>query len=212
MFKKRHATEFRYAQIAEAALDIVRRRGVGGLSVAAVAAEVDIVPSAVYRHYKNKSEIVTAVLDLIHARLNANYQAVIQQHLAPLDKLKSLLQQHVDLIKANSAIPRIIFSGEVIGGEPEKRQQLYGIIQDVIHNVAMIVEEGQHQELIRRDIPPRNIALSFLGIFQPATIIWSLSGGEFDLLQHCENAWKLFLDAIRVPPDDTVKTRLWRGQ
>jgi len=198
MAKQRFETAIRHEQIAEAALDIVRSNGVKGLSVAAVAQKVGIVPSAVYRHFKNKSEIVNAVLKLIQTRLNQNYRDVIQRNLEPVEKLNIVLKRHVELIASNNAIPRIIFSEEVIGGMPEKQQQLYGIIQDVIQHVASIVEEGQKKGSIRKDIPAENIAVSFLGMIQPAAIIWNMSNGEFDLVQHSKNAWKLFLDAIRL--------------
>lgn len=197
MAKKRLKTVIRHDQIAEAALDVVRSEGIRGLNVAAVAEKVGLVPSAVYRHFKNKSEIVGTVLGLIQTRLNRHYQDVIQQDLEPVEKLNLLLSRHVELIDGNNAIPRIIFSEEVIGGMPEKQQQLYGIIRDVIRNVSVIVTEGQHKGTIRRDLPAENIAVSFLGMIQPAAIIWNLSDGEFDLTRHSKNAWKLFLDAIR---------------
>jgi AcrR family transcriptional regulator len=197
MVKKRFKTGIRHDQIAESALDIVRSEGIRRLNVAAVAEKVGLVPSAVYRHFKNKSEIVSAVLELIQKRLNQHYQEVIQQNLEPIEKLNFLLSRHVELIGSNNAIPRIIFSEEVVGGMPEKQQQLYGIIGDVIGNVAVIVREGQNKGAIRKDLPAESIAVSFLGMIQPAAIIWNLSDGEFDLVQHSKNAWKLFLDAIR---------------
>jgi len=200
MVKKRFGTAIRHDQIAEAALDIVRSEGIRGLSVAAIAEKVGLVPSAVYRHFRNKNEIVSAVLGLIQKRLNHHYQEVIQNSINPVEKLKCLLIRHVELIGSNNAIPRIIFSEEVIGGMPEKQQQLYGIIRDVIQNVAAIVTEGQHTGAIRDDTPAENIAVSFLGMIQPAAIIWNLSDGEFDLIQHSQKAWKLFLDAIRPKP------------
>ena len=201
MAKKRLKTDIRHEQIAEAALDIVRSEGIKGLNVAAVAEKVGLVPSAVYRHFNNKSEIVGTVLQLIQTRLNQHYQDVIQQNLEPVEKLNLMLNRHVELIGSNNAIPRIIFSEEVIGGMPEKQQQLYGIIRDVIRNVAVIVTEGQKKGTIRRDVPAENIAVSFLGMIQPAAIIWNLSGGEFDLIRHSKNAWELFFDAIRQRPD-----------
>jgi AcrR family transcriptional regulator len=200
MVKKRFGTAIRRDQIAEAALDVVRLEGTKGLNVAAVAKRVGLVPSAVYRHFKNKSEIVDAVLELIRKRLNENYQRVIQRDLAPIEKLNMLLTEHVALIGNNNAIPRLIFSEEVIGGMPEKQQQLYGIISDVIQNISSVVAEGQIKGSIRKDIPTENIAVSFLGMIQPAAILWSLSEGEFDLTQHSKNVWKLFLDAIQRSP------------
>jgi hypothetical protein len=46
-------------------------------------------------------------------------------------------------------------------------------------------------------LPAENIAVFFWGMIQPAAVIWNLSDGEFDLIRHSKNAWKLFLDAIR---------------
>lgn len=201
MAKKRLGTDIRQEQIAEAALDIVRSGGVKALSVAAVAEKVGIVASAVYRHYKNKNEIVAAVLQLIQTRLNGHFQSVAMLDREPVEKLQLLLTNHIELIGNNNAIPRIIFSEEVLGGMPEKRHQLYGIIQDVIRNVATIVAEGQAKGSIRRDLPAENIAVSFLGMIQPAAIIWSLSEGTFDLSGHSRHAWRLFSEAISKQVD-----------
>lgn len=197
MAKKRFRTEIRHDQIAEAALDIVRAEGIRALNVSAVAKKVGIVPSAVYRHFKNKSEVVGAVLQLIRSRLNAHFQEVVDLDEAPIDKLERLLTRHMSMIGGNNAIPRLIFSEEVIGGMPDKRQALYSIIRDVIGNVAVIVREGQTSGDIRRDLPPESVALAFLGMIQPAAIIWSLSAGEFDLARHSRHAWRLFAAGIR---------------
>jgi AcrR family transcriptional regulator len=198
MVKKRLGTEIRQDQIAEAALDIVRKDGIRALNVAAVAEKVGIVPSAVYRHFKNKSQIVDTVLQLIQTRLNAHFQDVVNLDLEPVEKLHLLLNRHIELISNNNAIPRILFSEEVLGGMPEKQQQLYGIIQDVIQNVSAIVLEGQEKGSIRKDLLPENLAVSFLGMIQPAAIIWNLSNGEFDLVGHSQNAWQLYSEAIRT--------------
>ena len=206
MAKQRLGTEIRQDQIAEAALEIVRAGGIRALNVAAVAKQVGIVPSAVYRHFKHKSDIVSAVLDLIRTRLNAHFQNVVTLDIDPVDKLHLLLTRHIELIAGNNAIPRIVFSEEVIGGMPEKQAALYGIIQDVIGNVAAIVRDGQQKGLIRSDLPAGSIAVSFLGMIQPAAVIWSLSRGEFDLTDHSRKAWALFIDAIRagVPQSSAV--------
>lgn len=198
MAKKRLGTVVRQDQIAAAALDIVRSEGLGALSVAAVAEKVGIVPSAVYRHFKNKNEIVGALLQLIQTRLNSHFQEVVKLDLAPIEKLHLLLEKHIGLIGSNNAIPRIVFSEAVLGGAPEKRRQLYGIIRDVIGNVSTIVSQGQENGSIRNDLPEENIAVAFLGMIQPAAIIWNLSDGEFDLVAHSRHAWQLFSDGIQT--------------
>lgn len=85
----------------------------------------------------------------------------------------------------------------LVPGEMPEKQQLYGIIRDITRKVSAIVTEGQNKDAIRRDLPAENIAVFFWGMIQPAAVIWNLSDGEFDLIRHSKNAWKLFLDAIR---------------
>ena len=55
-------TEIRRGQIARAALALVARRGLNNLNIGALADEVGVVPSAIYRHYPGKD----AVLDYRH--------------------------------------------------------------------------------------------------------------------------------------------------
>lgn len=197
MVTKRLKTDARQVQIAEAALDIVRTYGVRALNVAALAEKVNLVPSAVYRHFKNKGEILEAVLHLIQTRLNQLYQDIVHQDIEPIEKLNLMFRRHIDLIGSNNAIPRIIFSEEVSGGSSEKRAQLYAIVSDVIKYVAAVVAEGQEDGAIRSDVPAEDIAVSFLGMIQPAAIIWNLSDGEFDLIHNSQSAWKLFSNAIK---------------
>jgi AcrR family transcriptional regulator len=191
------STRVRQEQIAEAALALVNERGMGALSMAAVARRVGIVPSGIYRHYRNKSDLVAAVLGLIRKRLEDNFESLRKTAGGPLDKLEALLERHVGLIHENHAIPRIIFSEEVIGGHPDKRRQLYEIIERVIGQVSVLLEEGQERGEIRTDLTPDRLAVIFLGIIQPAAIIWHLSRGRLDLLTHTKNAWDFYREGLR---------------
>ena len=68
-------TQVRREQIAEAALSLVASQGVRRLSIASIARRVGLVPSGIYRHFKNKGEVLDAVLDLVEKRLHANVEA-----------------------------------------------------------------------------------------------------------------------------------------
>ena len=54
-------TEIRQEQIAEAAIELIAAEGVNSLSIAGIAERVGIVPSAFYRHYKSKDEVLDAI-------------------------------------------------------------------------------------------------------------------------------------------------------
>ncbi len=75
MSEEKLDTQIRREQIAEAALQLVASQGLRRLSVAAVARRVGLVPSGIYRHFRSKDEILSAVLERIEQRLLENVRA-----------------------------------------------------------------------------------------------------------------------------------------
>ncbi len=190
-------SEIRQEQIAQAALAVVAQHGVRRLSIASVAQRVGVVPSALYRHFKSKDAIVDTVMSLVRERLLENVRAVAQAVPDPLEQLHVLLARHVQFIKENQALPRLVFSEQVYEGRPGRRRAMFRTIQAYLDQVAEIVRRGQAQGRVRKDLDPGTVAVMFLGLIQPAAILWHMSDGEFDVKQHSERAWKVFADAIR---------------
>jgi hypothetical protein len=75
---------------------------------------------------------------------------------------------------------------------PEKQQQLYGIIRDVIQQCGFNRSGRTRKWIDPKGHACRKYRRFFLGMIQPAAIIWNLSDGEFDLVQHSKNAWNCF--------------------
>src|SRR4030067_906494 len=69
---KKQSREVRREQIAEAALELLARQGIRRLSVGAVARRIGVVPSAVYRHFRGKEEILSAAVGRMGDRLLEN--------------------------------------------------------------------------------------------------------------------------------------------
>ena len=121
MARNKLKTELRQEQILEAALAIVSAKGMKGLNTGAVARRVGIVPSALYRHFRNKEQILEALLELIEERLIANVNIARQEAACPLSALEILLKRHVRLIRENAGIPLVIFSEEVYGADSQRK-------------------------------------------------------------------------------------------
>jgi AcrR family transcriptional regulator len=191
-------SEIRQEQIAHAALAVVAERGLRQLNIASVAERVGVVPSALYRHFKGKDAIVDTVLALVRERLLENVRMVTVAVADPLEQLRLLLARHVQFIVDNEAVPRIVFSQEIYEGRAGRRRAMFRAIQGYLDRVADIVRRGQEQGRIRQDLDPATVAVMFLGLIQPAAILWQMSGGEFDVKRHAERAWQVFVDAIRT--------------
>jgi AcrR family transcriptional regulator len=193
-------TQIRKDQIAQAVLTLISRQGLKGLSVAGVAAEVGLVPSALYRHFKGKEAMVDAALDVIRLLLLGNLEAVCRDSGEALERLRLLLGRHLEMIRDNQAIPRIIFSEEVYAGYPDRKKKVYHLVRTFLSRVEAIVQAGQAKGELRGDQSPKTVAVLFLGLFQPAAVLSYLSDGRYDAGRHIRLVWPLFQEAIQGKP------------
>ncbi len=192
------ATNLRRQQIAVAALELVAAQGWQGLTVAAIAAKVGLVPSALYRHFQNKDQIIAAILALIRQRLLKNVRLALAETPDPVDRLHRLLHLHLRLLLDHPGIVQVVFSEEVMSGPPERQAQVYELVQTYLAAVADLIQQGQVQGVIRADLQPESAAVAFLGLLQPAVILWHLSRRSFAVQSAVTQAWQIFAAGLRA--------------
>ena len=208
MKREKLNTEIRQEQIIQAAMNLIASRGFKGLSVAAIANRIGLVPSAIYRHFKSKDDVLDMILDFIQERLFANIRIACEETSEPMERLQYILKGHVQTLRENQAIPRIIFSEDVFSGNPKRKNKVYGIINGYLARLNKIIRDGQGKGVIRSDTNSETVALMFLGMVQPGVILWFLSDGKFDILKNSEKNWELFREAIRArgnPPSEKTE-------
>lgn len=206
MSAEKLSTEIRQEQIVDAALRVIARHGMKGLSIARVARQIGIVPSGIYRHFESKDDVLDAVLAYIEERLMDNISAVCKETTNPVERLYRLLMRHIGLVRESGAIPRVVFSEDVFGGHPARKARVYGIITAYLSKVADIVSQGQREGKIWSDVAPDTASVMFLGLIQPGAILWHLSDGEFDVTKQGERAWRLFRSALEEKPGKEAST------
>lgn len=204
MRAEKQNSEVRKRQIAGAAMALIARQGVKGLSVAAVARKVGLVPSALYRHFKGKEEILEATIELVRDLVAENVRSVRRESPLPLDQLKRLMMRHIQMIQEFQAIPRIVFSDEISASHPLRRTAIYKIIREILGQVAEMVAQGQRLGQIKPDLDPATVSVIFLGLVQPPAILHYLSRGRFDVSKHMKKAWPIFENAVRKESPEDV--------
>ncbi len=204
MRASKQRTEKRQEQIAQATLDIIAEQGMPALSVAAVAQRVGIVPSGLYRHYRDKEALIDAALDAIASRHTAGLKAADQPpNRDAVDRLERLFIDHLEMITASVAIPRIVFSRDIHAGHHGRRAKLLKIVNGFLDHIAAIIVQGQREGCLRRDMEPAAAARLFFGLIQPAAFLWNLSDGMMDVKTQAKAAWPLFLRATKAEKGTT---------
>jgi AcrR family transcriptional regulator len=196
MAAEKRSREARRKQIAEAALEVIARHGTRSLSVGAVARRIGIVPSAIYRHFHGKEEILSAAIERMGERLLENAARAAAGKGGAIQRLRMLLQDHVRAIREGYAGPRIVFAEGIDGGGVSHRMEVYHVIRRYLDRVSEIIRHGQQAGDLRGDLDPEATSVHFLGLIQPAATLWYLSAGKFDVTRYAERSFEQFADSI----------------
>ena len=196
MRARKTETELRQEQIVEAALELIGTEGFYALSITKIAERVGIVPSALYRHFKSKDDVLDGVLELIKKRLLSNVKHVREQTPDALQRLRLLLMKQAHMLSENRAIPHVVFSDGIYTGHPDRKAKVAETITSYLKQIQKIIEEGKQNGTIRQDVVPSTASVMFLGMILPAVVLWNVSEGVFDMIAHTEKAWPAFVRCI----------------
>jgi AcrR family transcriptional regulator len=188
--------EIRRDQIVQATLRIIAKKGMNSLTTATIAKEVGISEANLYRHFRNKQEIIYETIETIGRGLSINVEKVFKYDMSPLNKLEKVFLLHLRYIEKNEGIPRLAFSDEIHMGEKEIKERLFNFINSYTDKLSMLIKEGQKMGLIKDDIKPKSAALMIIGIVQVTVLRWSLSDFSFSLLIEGKKLWLNFVECL----------------
>jgi TetR/AcrR family fatty acid metabolism transcriptional regulator len=186
-------TEVRREQITQAALNIIANHGVKRLTISAIAKHLGISGANLYRHFKNKNEILCSVVDKIGEGLLQNLKMVqCTTSSNPLPKLKKLFELHLEYLENNKGIPRLVFSEEMHITNAKLREKLLDAINSYTKGIALLIREGQKNGTINKGMDSQILALTIVGMIQIAVMKWSLNSFSFSLADLGMRFWKNF--------------------
>lgn len=197
-------TQERKVQIAQAALELAAN-GIRAVTVSAVAEAVGVVPSALYRHYKNRNEMLRAAFMHLRSMLEENVRASSMEP-DTLIALERFWKRHIGLILSQGAVPRILFSEDVAGSGSPFRDMLIAGQDNLVAGIAGIIARGQEAGTIRSDAYAKDLAILFLGQMLLPVHMHFIRQGEFDLQAQVQRNWKVVRDMLlaKRPEEETA--------
>ena len=192
----RKSTEIRKDEIVRAALAIVENSGLDKLNINEIAAKVEMVPAAIYRHFKGREEIVAALIEHIDQRLQSNLSQANAVTGTPIAKLKTLFELHVTLLKEEAAIPRVLYFLLSSDRNPELKAGMLSAVGVYVQQVKKLLQQGQRKGEISPDIDATAAAMMFLGMVQPLAILGQINK---EMLDDCPTKlWQQYQRSIAL--------------
>lgn len=171
MAERRQPTSERRQQIAEAALKILSTQGVHRLTAMELAREVGIADGTIFRHFKDKAEIVDAAIDQLSELLGEDFPAAIED---PVDRLQEFFIRRLQRVRKHPVLFRLAFSDrlEEAAGEESgaKVRRMVARSQDFVRTC---LTEARLHGLIDDAIPVAALTLMVLGTLQATALVVS---------------------------------------
>jgi AcrR family transcriptional regulator len=198
--RKRADGELSRERILDAATEIAAERGYEGASIALVSAKCGLPASSIYWHFKNKDDLIAAVIERSFGDWLKAWQVPVEG--SPQDRLVGLAMQ---LAKALLDSPDFIRLGLMLSLERrpvepraramflQLRAQTFGQLVETMRGFPPDLTDAQVHQLVTYAIAGAD------GLF----IAKEIGGDAVDLLALFElHAWALYDSALRLVSED----------
>ena len=173
----------RQVEIIKAATKLIGENGLQNLTTKKLAAEMAFSEPAIYRHFKNKSEILNAVLQHYKTELQAGLRNIMQDEKNAIDKIKAMIHFQFAHFTRYPAVIMVIFSETSFQYDNELSKVVLSIIQNKSNLVHAMLQSGISAGQIREDVDANQLTNLILGTMRFTVLKWRLSKYEFNLVE-----------------------------
>ena len=189
--------EQRQKEIVRATLDLTAEHGIKKVTTQAIADKVGIAQPTVFRHFKTREAIFTAVIGWIAENLFKAISAGMNPTDSPDIKLQKLLQRQLTFINKHRAIPKVLFSDLLHLESPKLKTALQEVMNRYIARVTQLLNEGKQADIFRNDLDADQTARYVAALIQGLVLRWSVYEFNFSLEKEAEIIWK-FLQPVLI--------------
>lgn len=158
-------TDQRRAEIVEALLVVMAEHGYAKATIAKIAAAANLNQGLLHYHFKNKQQILLALLD----QLAAQEMSALESLEGPAsEKLTAVIDRL--LATGDSARPEAVAAWVTIAAEairqPEVADRMRGVLQWMGRTLTAVIEEGVASGEFEPDRPVDEVVAAFLALVQ----------------------------------------------
>ena len=191
----------RQEEIIQAALDLAARHGVESVTTQDMADALGLTQGAIFRHFPTKDDIWLAAIHWVRSRLMKVVSAAAAKGENPLDALEKMFFAHVSFIARHPAIPRMVFSDQLLRRDTRLKLLIQEILTGYEAKIAGLLDQAKVAGLVRQDVDEDSAATLFIGMIQGLVLQSSIFGGRRSLPEEAKKVFPIYLKGIRARID-----------
>ena len=170
------------------AIEIIDDLGFNELSLREIGNRQGISDSAIYKHFKNKEEIILAVLDY-YSRFDERIMSTINEsNLTPKDAILFYIKSMVEVYESQpsiTSVPRYFELQKIDSLTVKKAKDIFSERSKFLQRLIL---KGQFDGSITDKVQSEDLADAILGLKRTILLKWSMEGYSFLLKNRVEKA------------------------
>ena len=198
IIQKRENAETRRKEIIDAARKLIIRYGIEKLTLKRVAIELGISEAAIYRHFKNKRDVLFLLVDHIEENLMGDVErgrANIDNH-NNLEIIENIFKSHMSGTEQRKGISYLVIAEIISLGDKKLNERVTNILNKYMGCIKDVILEGIKCGEIRENLDLETAVMVYFGMIQGLISVWALSDHSFRLDQKYIPMWDFFREAI----------------
>ena len=144
---------------------------------------------AIYRHFKDNTEILTSLLKYNSEIINTQVGQILDSKENTLTKFEKILSFKLSHIKRNPSIVMIVFAENSYQNCERLSKIVAKIMKRRTERIIKLLKEGKKNSEIRNDINTEQLAKIIQGGIRITILSWKLSGFKTSLSQEGKKLW-----------------------
>jgi TetR/AcrR family fatty acid metabolism transcriptional regulator len=185
----------KYHLILEAAIKVFARQGFYQSTVAQIAREAGVADGTIYLYFKNKDDILVQFFNYRTKQVFDGFRAAVDQADNSLDKLRNLIRRHLMEFQRDRDMA-VVYQVETHQSSRLAEEQIRAMAKMYQDLVSEIVETGQQEGSIRKDLYVSLVKRFILGAVDEVINTWLHSDKNYDLVTMANPLVDLFIRGI----------------
>ncbi|GGC89098.1 TetR family transcriptional regulator [Flavobacterium lutivivi] len=176
-------TTNRQIEIIEAAGKLLMAKGVKGLTTKNLSIELGFSESALYRHFRNKEDIVVLLINYLESNIKERLQPIYENtNLTSSEKLLSIFNSQFTFFQQNPHFIIAILSEGLFNETDKINASILKVINYKLQLLSSIIDEGKKEGILKTALTTEEMVHIIIGSFRMMMLKWKFSGFQLDLI------------------------------
>jgi TetR/AcrR family transcriptional regulator, fatty acid metabolism regulator protein len=184
--------------IIDAAIEVFSRNGFQNSTISQIAQKANVAEGTIYQYFKNKEDLFFSIpIDKTKEFYNE-----LELHLQGIhgaeNEIRKFVWYYLYHLQENPEYARALML-EMRVNRNFARAKAFEAYRPLTHKILEIIEGGQEEGVIRKDVNIYTIRHLILGMLEHIVTRWLLKGEKGNLLDRYHEAVELLVQGIREP-------------